>query len=75
MYGSNLGEAMNNSKAYDTIAAISILFEIQKEDNPAMEPITEGELIKGQFKYTFRTSSSLARGGAMGHLHPTSLDS
>jgi len=49
LYGSNLGEAMNNSKAYDTIAVISILFEIQNEDNPSMEPITEGKLINFVF--------------------------
>ena len=53
LYGSNLGEAMNNSKAYDTIAVISILFEIQKEDNPSLEPITEGKFTKVYFKGNF----------------------
>jgi hypothetical protein len=42
MYGSSLAEAMNKSSAYDTVAVIGILFEIQHEDNPNMEPITEG---------------------------------
>lgn len=42
LYGSNLAEAMNNSKAYDTIAVLSVLFEIQEEDNPDMMPITDG---------------------------------
>jgi hypothetical protein len=32
---------MNTSTAYDTIAVLSILFEIQKEDNPDLSPITE----------------------------------
>jgi hypothetical protein len=41
LYGSSLAEAMNASTAYDTIAVLSILFEIQKEDNPDLSPITE----------------------------------
>ena len=42
LYGSNLSEAMNTSTAYDTIAVLSVIFEIQKEDNPDMNPITDG---------------------------------
>ena len=40
--GSNVADAMNNSKAFNTLAVISILFEIQEEDNPAIHPITDG---------------------------------
>ena len=40
--GSSVPDAMNNSKAFDTLAVISILFEIKGEDNPAIHPITEG---------------------------------
>ena len=40
--GSSVPDAMNNSKAFDTLAVISILFEIRGEDNPAIHPITDG---------------------------------
>jgi hypothetical protein len=33
---------MNTSTAYDTIAVLSVIFEIQNEDNPDMNPITDG---------------------------------
>jgi hypothetical protein len=47
LYGSNLSEAMNTSTAYDTIAVLSVIFEIQKEDNPDMKPITDGTVVIG----------------------------
>lgn len=51
LYGSSLPEAMNNSKSYDTIAVLSVLFEIQKEDNPDMKPITDGRAVATKVKW------------------------
>jgi hypothetical protein len=43
-YGDNLYDALVNSKgSSDTLAAVSVLFKIQTQDNPDFDSLTQGE--------------------------------
>ena len=45
-YGSNLHEALANSgNAYNTLAVLGVMFEVQEEDNPLLKPIVDGEAL------------------------------
>ncbi len=49
-FGSNMVEALNNSgKAYNTLAVLAVMFEVQEEDNPMLQPIVEGWRFYQQF--------------------------
>jgi carbonic anhydrase len=42
-FGSSMVEALNNSgKAYNTLAVLAVMFEVQEEDNPMLKPIVDG---------------------------------
>ena len=54
-FGSNLAEALATSgKAYNTLAVLAVMFTVQEEDNPMLQPIVDGiTLIIPVFKYIF----------------------
>jgi len=46
-YGSRLAEVVAKSKgAYDTLAVLSVFFQIQSKDNPNFNPLIKGEQIE-----------------------------
>ena len=45
-FGSNLTDALRNSnKAFNTLAVLAVMFEVQDEDNPLLKPIVDGNFI------------------------------
>ena len=45
-YGNDLMEALNNSKnAWDTLAVLAVLIQVQKEDNHNFDQIVRGNYI------------------------------
>ena len=44
-FGSSLIESLKNAgKAYNALAVLAVMFEVQDEDNPLIQPIVDGEL-------------------------------
>ena len=42
-FGSSMVEALNNSgKAYNTLAVLAVMFDVEEEDNPMLKPIVDG---------------------------------
>ena len=43
-FGSSLIEALSNAgNAYNALAVLSVMFQVQEEDNPLIQPIVDGK--------------------------------
>jgi len=53
-YGAKLSDAIaKGNGSYNTLAVLGIMFDIQKKDNPKLEPIVEGNLFIFQMANAF----------------------